>query len=774
MDTAGAEPFGSLLRRLRERARLTQEQLAEKAGLSANAVSALERGERRHPYPNTVRSLAAALGLDAEELRVLRDRVPRRERPAAAPSGLPVPRQLPAVPRDFTGRVADLARLDELLRPDRAEAPSAVVISTIDGTAGVGKTTLALVWARRVRDRFPDGQLYVNLRGYDPGAPAAPAEVLDGFLRALDVPADKIPPTVPERAALFRSLLDGRRVLVVLDNAGSAEQVRPLLPGSPSCLAVVTSRASLAGLAVSVGAVRIGLDRLPLDDAVALLRAIVGAPRADREPEAVVELARSCARLPLALRLAGRRAVARPRARLADVVAELADEAERLELFSAEDDEFTAVRPVFSWSYRRLPADQARVFRLLGLHAGPDIGVHAVAALAGTSPARARRLLDGLADANLVELADRDRFTLHDLLRAYAREQAETGDTAEFRHEAVRRLVGYYLHTATAADQALHPGRPHVTAQGAPAPGHPVTFAGYDDALAWYEVERAALPAVCDLAARTGLSTAAWELPWRMWGFFQVRKYSSDWVHTHRTGLDAARGAGDRYGEARMHNGLGGAYVWLRRLDEAVEHFREALRLFREVGDRWGEGSALGNLGDAHLVAGRFAESVGYSTRALAIFGETGNPYMLGVALGNLGEAHLGLHRYEQAHDHFVRVLELCRRIDHRHGENLTLIHLGEAALGLGRYDEAVDHLTLALDLSHDTGSRHNEGVTLDVLGQVHAAAGRPEAARRCWEAALRVLTGLDDRRADELRARLGPGQGGGEPESGPGVEAGG
>lgn len=737
--------FGVELRRLRELGRLTQEQLAEKAGLSANAVSALERGERRFPYPRTVRALAVALGLDDDGLRRLRAFVPRR---GSAPEKETVPRQLPAVPRHFTGRADDLDRLNALL-PLPGTENRAVVISAIDGTAGVGKTTLAIVWAHQVRELFPDGQLYVNLRGYDPGPPAEPGEVLDGFLRALNVPITKIPPAVVERAALFRSVVDGRRVLVLLDNAGSAEQVRPLLPGSASCLVVVTSRASLTGLAVTAGAVRINLDRLPVADSVALLRAVIGPARADREPDAVVALVRLCARLPVALQLAGQRAAARPHLPLTDVAAELADET--LRLLSLGTDECTAVRPVFSWSYRALPDREASLFRLLGVHPGPDIGPAAAAALAGVGPAEARCLLDGLADAHLVEHVGRDRFAPHDLLRAYAREQVVVD-----RETALRRLLGHYVHTAAAADHLLHPGRHRAVATG-PPPDHPHPLATFDEALTWCETERAGLLAAVGAAAEAGLDTLAWQLVNNLWSFCYLRKHWSDWIAANQTGLAAARRSGDLNGQARMLNALAAAYVGVRRSEEAVEHFQRALPLFRTTGDRWGEGSVLVNLGHAHLGLRRYDTALEHSAQALAVVGEIGNPYLEGIALGNLGEAYLGLRWYDDALHNFLRVLDLCRQIGHRHGEGTTLIHLGEACLGLRRDGEAHDYLTQALELSRDTADRHGEGHAMMHLGHLHTARGRPDLAHQHWKAALAILDDLGDPAADQLRQRLQP-----------------
>lgn len=755
------ESFGAELRRLRERSRLTQEQLAEKSGLSTNAVSALERGERRHPYPSTVRALATALGLSEEELRRLRDLVPRRDlgpEPDPRPVDAPVPRQLPAASRHFTGRSTDLGRLTALLSsPGAGDAISAraVVISAIDGTAGVGKTTLAVTWAHQVRARFPDGQLYVDLRGYGPGEPVAPAEALDGFLRALNVPIAQIPPTVVERAALFRSLIDGRRVLVVLDNANSAEQVRPLLPGSPPCFVVVTSRANLAGLAVSAGAVRIALDRLPFPDAVALLRAVIGTERAGREPEAVAELVRLCARLPLALQLAGQRAAARPHLLLADVAAELADETQRLRLLSAGTDEFTAVRPVFSWSYRALPEREALAFRLLGVHIGPDIDTAAAAAIAEVEPAEARRLLDGLADAHLVEHVGRDRYAPHDLLRVYARELVDADDPPVDRQRALRRLLGHYLHTAAAADRLLHPGRHRTVTDATPEPAHPAVLATFDEALAWCETERANLASAVAAAAHAGMDAVAWQLANNLWSFYYLRKHCSDWIAVSQTGLAAACRANDRDGQARMLSGLAAAYVVVGRFDEAIEHFHQALRLFRATGDRWGEGSVLINLGDTYLGLRRYDEALDYSARGLAIVSEMGNPYVEGVALGNLSEAYLGLRKYDEALQNFLRVLALCRQIGHRHGEGITLIHLGEACIGLRRYDEALGHLTDALELSRDTADRHGEGHAMRHLGHLHALRRRLDLARQHWQTALEILDDLGDLRADEVRTSL-------------------
>ena len=757
MGDAG-DTFGKVLRRFRRRAGLTQEGLAERAGLSANAISALERGERRRPYPHTVQALAAALGLDVDDHALLATTA--RSAPAAAreddrPSvpapALPVPRQLPAAVADFVGRQADLARLDALVTTAGTGAGRSVAIAAIAGTAGVGKTTLAVMWAHRVRDHFPDGQLYVNLRGYDPGSPATPTEVLDGFLRAFDVPADKIPPGLEQRSALFRSLVDDRRILVVLDNANSAEQVRPLLPGSPSSMVVVTSRAGLTGLAVSTGAVRIRLDLLHFDDAVTLLRTIVGDRRAAAEPHALADLARLCARLPLALQLGGQRAAAHPELSLADLIADLADESERLELLSSGGDEFTTARAVFSWSYHNLPDQHAHMFRLLGLHPGPDIGIHAAAALAALPPAPARRLLDALADAHLVELTGAGRYRMHDLLRAYAREQVEAGEADAGLH----RLAGFYLHAAAAADHLLHPGRRRTIVDATPAPAHAVGFADYDEALRWCERELTNLVAVTRAAGERGLHDAAWQLPNNLWSFFYLSKHRTEWTATHRIGLVAAGRSGHDGGRARMLNGLAAALLDTPRAAEAVDLYRQALDLFRVAGDRWGVGSVLGNLGGAYLVQHRYDEASGHFQEALTIFREIGNPYILGVALGNLGETYLALRRHDEAVVIFQEVLDLCRQINHRFGEGLTLIHLGAGYLGQRRCPEAAEHLTRGLELCRANGDRYHEALALRRLGEVHLAAGRGATARRCWQEAAEIYAELGDVQAEQVRDLL-------------------
>jgi DNA-binding SARP family transcriptional activator len=439
-------------------------------------------------YEQTRRHLADELGTDpGPALAALHQQILRADRALAAPAAAvpaaepdaraalirppaaPVPRELPADVSAFTGRAAELRRLDELTGgATRAGRASAAVISAVSGTAGVGKTALAVHWAHRAAGMFPDGQLHVNLRGYDPAQPLTSAGALAVFLRALGVPDDDIPAGEDRRAASYRSLLAGKRMLVVIDNARTADQVRPLLPGTAACAVVVTSRDSLAGLVARDGAARVDLDLLPLDDAVGLLRELIGA-RADAEPAAAAELAGQCSRLPLALRVAAELAAARPGIPLADLTCELADEQRRLDLLDADGDQRTAVRSVFSWSYRHLDTAVARAFRLTSRHPGPDFDSPAAAALTGCTVDQTRRALDTLARAHLVHPTGPDRYGMHDLLRAYGRRLADAEEGEQRVREALARLADHYVHAAAGASDPPCPSvapRPEAAENG--------------------------------------------------------------------------------------------------------------------------------------------------------------------------------------------------------------------------------------------------------------------------------------------------------------------
>ncbi len=665
--------------------------------------------------------------------------------------GRVVPRELPAAVRHFTGRAAELAALTRLLdEPSRG----LVVISAIGGTAGVGKTALAVHWAHQVAGRFPDGQLYVNLRGYDAARPVTAAGALAGFLRALGVPGADIPPGQDQRAARYRSLLAGKRILVVLDNASTAEQAEPLLPGTPGCAVVVTSRDSLAGLVARDGAARLDLDLLPLADAVALLGGLIGAP-ARADPGATAELARQCARLPLALRVAAELAAARPQVPLADLVADLADQQRRLDLLDAAGDPRTAVRAVFSWSCQQLSAETARMFRLLGIHPGPDITVPAAASLAATTGAGARRLLRELARAHLITEHVPGRYTCHDLLRAYAAEQAHAHDNQDDRHEATGRMLDHYLHTAARAALLLVPGKEQV-ALAPPRPGAaPEQPADSQQALAWFEAEHEVLLAAVALAARSGFDSHAWQLPWAMTPFLHKRGHWQEWAATQRTAVAAAARLGDTAALAVCSRLLGLACTSLGDHDQARGHFAGSLTLYQRLGNRLGQAKVHHNLGYLAERQGRYADALGHAEQALRLYQAIGDKANEAAALNGVGWCHGRLGDYQQARAFCRQAVTLSAEAGDRWLEGTAWDSLGYAEHHLGNLAEAAACYQRALSIAREAGARLFEAGTLTHLGDARHAAGEIALAREAWQQALVILEDVQHPDAAEVRAKL-------------------
>jgi tetratricopeptide (TPR) repeat protein/transcriptional regulator with XRE-family HTH domain len=725
-DARSGQAFGVLLRRYRSIAGLTQEELAERSGLSIRALSDMERGRTARPFLRSARLLADALELAeparSELMAALQDSadgtgLPRQA--AGSDGAYPrpeVPRQLPAPVPHFVGRAGELRALTRLLDRVDQERPGTVVISAIAGMAGVGKTALSVRWAHEVADRFPDGQLYANLRGYDPGQPMQPADVLAGFLRGLGVAGQDIPHETEERAAWYRSLLAGRRVLVLLDNASDAEQVRPLLPGSPPCMAVVTSRDALAGLVARDGAWRLDLDLLHPAEAAGLLRTLIG-ERAHANPEATAALAALCARLPLALRVAAELAVASPGVPLADVAAELADQQHRLDLLEAAGDPRTAIRAVFSWSVRHLDHDAARAFRFLGLHSGPDFDVHAVAALTGTGSEQARRLLDRLVRAYLIQPTGPGRYSMHDLLRAYAAAQAAEHDSEQDRRAALTRLFDHYLATAAAVADIFFPADPdrpqlpHVS-----SPGPLVTSLA--EARAWLAAQRANLVAATEYAASHGWPEHAMGLAATVFRY-PTTGHFADAAAVHSHACRAAAQTGDPGAEASALIMLGAALMAQGHLRQATSHLKQALRLYRKAGDRTGEARALAGLGVAGYCRGRYEQAISCDRQALALYREAGNRVGEARALSSLGTVHLRQGRYQQASGHFRRSLALYREGGIQGGEAHILGSLGELEMRQGRYPQAAGHLRRSLTLCRETGNWVYEARAQACLGLV-------------------------------------------------------
>jgi DNA-binding SARP family transcriptional activator len=669
---------------------------------------------------------------------------PAQARAASAPSA---PRQLPAPVAQFVGRQQELATLTGLLDAAGTGRSGAIVICAISGTAGVGKTALAVHWAHRVSDRFPDGQLYVNLRGYDPSPAVTTAEALAGFLRALGVPAEDIAAETSDRAAQFRSLLSGRRILLVLDNARSAEQVRLLLPGSQSCAAVVTSRDALAGLVARDGASRLELDLLPLDDAVGLLGRLIGS-RVAADESAAAALADRCSRLPLALRLAAELALARPATTLAELADELADQQRRLDLLAAGGDLSTAVRAVFSWSLRHLDADTARAFRWLGLHPGPEFDAYAVAALTGATLPAAGQMLTGLARAHLVQGLAPGRYTMHDLLRSYAAELAADEDDAGQR-AAVTRLLDYYLRTAGAAMDVLlpaeHDRRPQLPPSSTPAP----PTASREQARAWLDTERAVLVATASYSAQHDWPRYAIGLADTVFRYLDVGGHYLEAFAIYRSAHTAAARACDRAAEARALSHLGAVELRQGGYDAAVGHYEQALELFRLVGERTAEARMLGNLGLIHFQQGRYRTAAGALEQALTLFRDLGDVTDEAHALSGLARMDLRQGRYAKADERLQRALELYRQIGEGALAAYALASAGLASLGLDRHDEADRRLREALAMCRSAGYLPGEAHVVGELGLVDMALQRYQQAAEHFQEALALCRKIGDRNGE-------------------------
>ncbi len=779
MDVGGVG-FGARLRAGREAAGLSQQELAERSGLSVRAISNLERGRTQWPYRASLSRLADALGLQETARVEFLAAVPRRQlaRPeerAAGDGGGRIPRQLPAAVTRFTGRISELAALTDLLGPASHSTAPALVISAIGGTAGVGKTALAIQWAHQVADRFPDGQLYVNLRGYDPHQPVAAADALAGFLEALGVMGTAIPDEADKRSALYRSRLAGRRMLVLLDNARDGEQVRPLLPGEPGCVAVVTSRDSLSGLVATDGARRLDLDVLPSADAISLLRSLIG-PRLSEEPGAAAALSGLCARLPLALRIAAELAAARPAEPVAELAAEL--EASQLDLLDAGEHR-ADVRAVFSWSVRQLPADAAEAFALIGLHPGEHLDAYAAAALTGTSTAHARQVLTRLHRASLIQAAESGRYGMHDLLRAYAREQAAAGDADDSCHQALTRLFDYYLAAASAAMDVAFPAEAHQRPDKATEATSLPTLQSEAGARAWLDTERANLTAMAAYCASHGWPRHVIGLATTLPRYLMNGSHLPEAQTIYGHALDAARQSADPAEEAAALDGLGGLDFMKGHFADAARHYEAALQRYRECGSLLGEAESLHNLGvteqclhhnrsaAAHFrdavaafenAADKFGaarplsllarvetemglhdDAAGHLQDALPVLHEAKDHSFEATALTLMGELSLRSGQLAQASASFQQALTIFRDIENPDGVAGALCLIGEVSMREDEYQQASSYRREALALFRQTGNQFGEITTLRKLAEALSGDGQDAAARVQLETAVRL-----------------------------------
>jgi DNA-binding SARP family transcriptional activator len=666
----------------------------------------------------------------------------------------PVPRQMPAPPRHFSGRLDEQWALGEQLGDFTGGVATATIVSVISGAAGIGKTALALHWAHRVADRFADGQLHVNLRGFDPsGAPVTPAEAIRGFLDALGVPPERIPPTPEAQAGLYRSVLAGRRMLIVLDNARDEQQVRPLLPASPASLVIVTSRNQLSGLAATDGAWLLSLDVLSHDEAVQLLIARIGASRTGAEPGAIDEIAAQCARLPLALAVTAARAAARPRFPLAELAADLRCAVGRLDALDAGDPA-ASVRAVFSWSYEQLSADAARMFRLLGLHPGPDISVPAAASLAAVDEAQASHLLRELARDCLITEHAPGRYTFHDLLRAYAASQARDRDSQQERDAAIGRVLDHYLHTAWLGATLLAPSHEPATL-APPCPGtRPERPADHGQALAWFEAEHQVLLTAVTFAAETGADRHAWQLPWAITGYLYRRGYPHERVNVMASAVAAATRLDDALGQARSLRGLGHACAVTGSHDQARAYLERALPFYQRLDDRVGEARVQQNLAVLAEAQGRYADALGHSEQALGLFQAMSDETGEAELLTNVAWFHSLVGDYPRARACCEQSLALIAKLGGCHFEYTVEDTLGYIELHLGNFARAAEHFECALELCGDH-DRFNEAEILTHLGDARHAAGDLPRARQAWQQALVIYDEIYHPDADKVREKL-------------------
>ncbi|NUT53355.1 MAG: tetratricopeptide repeat protein [Saccharothrix sp.] len=718
-----------------------------RAGRQAEALDRYRRLRAR---------LAEELGTEpGSDLRQLHHRILAADPDLAAPEAdrsPVVPRQLPAAPAPFTGRVPELTELDRALAPAPGDpATATVTISAVGGVGGVGKTWLALAWAHRNLHRFPDGQLFVDLHGFSPTEePTDPADALRGFLTALGATADG---TRSDAGTVYRNLMAGRRVLVLLDNAASADQVVPLLPGSPTCTVLVTSRTSLPSLIDRHGAHHLPLSVLTPVESRALLAARLGEHRTDAEPDAVDELIGLCGRHPLALAITARHAATRPRLPLAELAAELREAG--LEMLDHDTDLTASLPAVLSWSLRHLTARQRMVFVLVGIAPGPDIDLPAAASLTGLTQAEARKALRVLEDHSLLDRHPHGRYAMHDLVRAYATTADDHLPEPE-REAALARVAEFYLHTAHAADHLLNPYRPPIRLDP-PAPGTPThPLPDRATALAWMDAHHLHLLAVQQNAATRRHHQVVWQIAWTLGTFHRLRGHIHDDLAVWQAAAEAATHLADPGTHILAHRLLGHANAELERHERAIDHLHQALALARQHHDLAQQAHTHHALTWAWEQQGDDSKAFDHARHALDLFRALGSPVWEATALNMVGWHAARLGEYEFAREHCQAALDLYRRHDDLDGEADTLDSFGWIEHHTGHHRQAVDHYRQALDLYHVVGNTAEAADTLDNLAQAHLALGDHDRALDAWREALDLYRQQGrDNDAERVRRRL-------------------
>nr|CEL19790.1 transcriptional regulator, SARP family [Kibdelosporangium sp. MJ126-NF4]CTQ97015.1 transcriptional regulator, SARP family [Kibdelosporangium sp. MJ126-NF4] len=728
--------FGTLLRQLRLDAELTQQELGERSGVSVRAIRRLETGSRGDPRVATVRLLADALCLSPD----------MREELLAAAAGTtpavgvseptsPVPRQLPAQAEVFVGRGDELALLNEAF--DAAEPGGMVVVSAVGG-GGIGKTWLALRWAQHNVDRFPDGQLFVDLRGFAPGGkPMEPTEAVRGFLDALGVNPSVIPVDLASQTGLYRSLVAGRRMLIVLDNAADTDHVLPLLPGSPTCAVIVTSRDRLVGLVTTRGARAVPVDALADTDARDLLARRLGQRRLAAEPAAVDELLACCAGLPLALAVVAARAALQPGIPLAALAAELRDTSTRLGALDTGDPAAN-VHAALSWTLAALQPAHVQAFALIGLAPGPHFGLLAAASLTGLSSDQTRTALRALNRVSLLHQRTLDRYQPHDLVRLHAAEHARDSLPEDVRLAALRRLVDFYLHTAYSAERLLEPHRDPIPL-GPPVDGcQPQPLDEEDAALAWLDIEYPNLLAAQRLAVQQGWHAHIWQLAWTMDTFHLRRGHRPHHLTAWRAGVAAAEASGDPHATVLAYRCVGRVSGRAGLHGEAMTYLRKGLAVAEQIGDIPAQAHIHTTISWSWDQEGDLVQALAHATHALPLFRRSGDSVKEAWALNGVGWLHGRLGHHDQARVSCQAALELYRRHGDRHGEGFTLDSLGYIAQEADRHTEALAYFHQALALRNNLGSTLVAD-TLDRMAKTLLALHQPERARNAWQQAFEL-----------------------------------
>ena len=730
-----------------------QARMVRTLAASGNQAAALK------VYEGVRRKLADELGIDpGPELAAAFQQVlapPPEPEPVVGQTIEPVvrPAQLPPDLPAFAGRRTELKYLQSLL-PSNDEPSRGLTTIALDGMPGAGKTTLAVHWAHSVADRFPDGQLYVNLRGFDPnGVQLNPAEALRGFLDALGMPPDRIPDSVDAQTALYRSVLSNRRVLVLVDNARDVAQVRPLLPGAAGCHVIVTSRNRLTGLVAAEGAYLLTLDTLSIEDARETLVRRLGPERTEAEAAAVEEIIALCGRLPLALAIVAARAAANPHFPLTAITTKL----KRAGLGAFRESDALDVRTVFSWSYRILSADAARLFRLLSLHSGPDASLGAAASLLGADPCDTQDLLDELTRTRFLMEPTPGRFASHDLIRAYAIELRDQYETEVDQQEALGRLLDYYLHTSYAAALLIGPHQPPEPPPPARPGVTPDVIADRADAMAWFNDERVVLGNVVKNASTQApvLQPYSWSIAMTMMQFYQRAGLLHDWASTMTAGLDAAERANDAAGQAVMHRTLAGALHYLGRNDDALVHLERTEELFNQLGYTADHAYVNSNFGTVLIDRGEYERAIDRHERALQLYAEVGDVKGQGISLQSIGHCLTMLGQLDEALAKIRDAMSRYQSIGDRGGEADCWTTLGEIHHRLGTDEQAVKCYRLAVETFRELGDQHGTVVNLILLGDALRDVGSTDEAASTWRSALTIIEELRLPAGESVRARL-------------------